>query len=93
MTTTGSKQPRAKASPGRGKTTKTTKAPRKTATRKGAKRKTPRITPEARYRMIAEAAYLRAEQAGFGGDPVEYWLTAEREIDAMLADQAGGTAQ
>lgn len=35
--------------------------------------------------MIAEAAYLRAEKRGFaGGDPVEDWLTAEREIDKVL---------
>lgn len=34
-----------------------------------------------RYRMIATAAYYRAEHRGFtGGDPVEDWLAAEAEI-------------
>jgi hypothetical protein len=32
--------------------------------------------------MIAEAAYLRAEQRGFsGGDSVADWLAAEKEVD------------
>jgi hypothetical protein len=38
-----------------------------------------------RRQMIAEAAYLRAEQRGFGsGDPLEDWLAAEREVDTQL---------
>jgi hypothetical protein len=42
-------------------------------------------SPEERQRMIAEAAYFRALQRGFsGGDSVEDWLAAEREIDARL---------
>lgn len=37
---------------------------------------------DARHRMIAEAAYYRAERRGFGaGDPVADWLAAEDEID------------
>ncbi len=37
----------------------------------------------ARERLIAERAYLRAEQRGFApGGEVEDWLAAEREIDA-----------
>lgn len=40
------------------------------------------VTPEQRHRMIAEAAYLRAEARGFrGGNPVDDWLQAEAEID------------
>jgi len=32
-------------------------------------------------KQIAESAYYRAQQRGFaGGNPVEDWLTAEREI-------------
>ncbi|MDH5649010.1 MAG: DUF2934 domain-containing protein [Gammaproteobacteria bacterium] len=32
-------------------------------------------------RMIAEAAYFRAQARGFnGGDPVEDWLAAEQEV-------------
>lgn len=39
-------------------------------------------TAEERHRMIAEAAYFRAEARGFrGGDPLEDWLLAEAEID------------
>lgn len=39
---------------------------------------------EERHRMIAEAAYFRAEARGFrGGDPVEDWLQAEAEIDRL----------
>src|SRR5690606_26298436 len=42
-------------------------------------------SPEERRRMIAEAAYYKALNRGFqGGDPVEDWLAAEREIDAMF---------
>jgi hypothetical protein len=45
------------------------------------------VTPEQRWRMIAEAAYLRAERRGFvGGDPVEDWLQAEAEISTLLAE-------
>lgn len=44
------------------------------------------VTPEERWRMVAEAAYLRAEKRGFsGGNPTDDWLAAEVEIDAILA--------
>lgn len=43
-----------------------------------------------REKMIADAAYFRAEQRGFsGGDPLNDWLEAESEIDARL-QQSGG---
>ncbi|TAM46633.1 MAG: DUF2934 domain-containing protein [Gammaproteobacteria bacterium] len=43
------------------------------------------VSPEERWRMIAEAAYFRALQRGFsGGDSVEDWLVAEREVDERL---------
>jgi hypothetical protein len=45
---------------------------------------TPQISGDERRRMIADAAYRRAERAGFAGDPLADWLTAEREIDAAL---------
>lgn len=36
-------------------------------------------------RMIAEAAYFRALKRGFnGGDPLDDWLAAEREISQGL---------
>jgi len=44
-----------------------------------------KITPEARYALIAEAAYLRAEQRGFApGLETEDWLAAEAEVEALL---------
>jgi hypothetical protein len=53
------------------------------------------ITPEERYRMIAEAAYFRAEKRGFvGGDMAEDWLQAETETERLLqqrqAPEKGG---
>ena len=38
-----------------------------------------------RRRLIAEAAYFRALERGFaGGDPVQDWLEAEREVMQRL---------
>ncbi len=46
---------------------------------------TARVAAEERWRLIAEVAYLRAEQRGFErGDPINDWLEAEREVDARL---------
>lgn len=45
------------------------------------------IPAEERYKMIAEAAYLRAKQRDFAGDPIEHWLAAETEIDERLKSQ------
>ncbi len=43
------------------------------------------VTPEVRYRMIAERAYLKAERRGFqGGSSEQDWYEAEREVDAMI---------
>ena len=43
------------------------------------------VTPEQRYRMVAEAAYHHAEKRGFvGGDPLNDWLLAEMEVDKLL---------
>ena len=44
------------------------------------------ITTDQRRDMIATLAYLRAERQGFTTDPVQDWLTAEAEVDAMLAE-------
>jgi hypothetical protein len=47
-----------------------------------------RPSPEERRRMIAEAAYFRAKKRGFvGGDPVEDWTAAEREVDKVLGTE------
>lgn len=49
----------------------------------------PPVSTEERERMIALAAYLRAEQRGFvGGDPMQDWLAAEIEIDTMLSQSS-----
>ena len=47
----------------------------------------PAITGEERHRLIAEAAYLRAEAQGFGSDQHGDWLAAEAEVDARLLQQ------
>jgi hypothetical protein len=42
------------------------------------------VQAERRYRMIAEAAYYRAERRRFqNGNPIQDWLEAEREIDQV----------
>ncbi len=41
--------------------------------------------PDERQRMIAEAAYLIAEQRNFQGDlAFDDWLQAEMEVDALF---------
>ena len=43
------------------------------------------VAPEERYKMIAAAAYSRAERRGFSiGHALDDWIAAEKEIDAML---------
>ncbi|MCX7960080.1 MAG: DUF2934 domain-containing protein [Burkholderiales bacterium] len=43
------------------------------------------ISAEERERMIARAAYFRAEKRGFApGRELEDWLAAEAEVDAAL---------
>jgi hypothetical protein len=52
------------------------------------------VTAEARRALIAESAYLRAEQRGFApGHETEDWLAAEVEVDALLKVGHGGSAQ
>jgi hypothetical protein len=51
------------------------------------------IAGEDRYRLIAEAAYYRAEQRGFApGAELDDWLAAEVEVDTLLADAGGPRA-
>lgn len=46
------------------------------------------ISAEERRRMVAEAAYFRAQRRGFrGGDPDRDWIEAEVEIDALLLNR------
>lgn len=59
-------------------------APKKAAAAKPSAKKA-EVSPEARYRMIQDAAYYIAEKHGFTGDNHAFWLQAEQEIDARLA--------
>jgi len=45
------------------------------------------VTAEQRYRMVAEAAYYRAESNHFMSDPVRDWIEAEGDIAALLNDK------
>ena len=43
------------------------------------------ITPEDRWKMIAIAAYHKAEARGFApGNEVQHWLDAEEEVDNLI---------
>jgi hypothetical protein len=74
------------------KTEKVTARTKKPSRGKGtAKRRKQSATPpkttsaEVRQRMIAEAAYFKAESRGFaGGDPELDWHEAETEVDTIL---------
>lgn len=43
------------------------------------------VSAEQRYRMVAEAAYYRAESNQFMSDPVRDWIEAESDIAALLS--------
>ena len=43
-----------------------------------------RVSPEERHRMIAEAAYFRAQQRTGPASPEQDWLEAEAEVDTLL---------
>lgn len=66
--------------PGKAADVKPSKAAKAAPTR--AKKLT--VMPDERHAMIAEAAYYRAEQRGFTGDPHMDWVEAEAEVDKML---------
>jgi hypothetical protein len=52
------------------------------------------VSDEMRRAMIAEAAYLRAEQRGFvSGYELDDWLLAERDVDALLSAHHGAAPQ
>jgi len=51
----------------------------------------PGVDAAERQRLIAEAAYLMAEQRGFSqGDPAQDWLSAEEEVNRMLMSGDSG---
>ena len=43
------------------------------------------VSDEQRYRMVAEAAYYRAESNQFKSDPLRDWIEAEKDINALLS--------
>ena len=48
------------------------------------------VSADERRRLIAEAAYFKAEARGFAaGGEVDDWIAAEAEIDALLAARQG----
>ncbi len=80
----------------RGKTSVTEKPPKAVAKTRKPRTSTAisAVSQERRREMIAEAAYLRAEQRGFAqGDAQEDWLAAEREVDMLLGGQATSVTQ
>lgn len=47
------------------------------------------ITADARQHYVAEAAYFIAKREGFpSGRELEHWLSAEAEIERLLASKA-----
>jgi len=65
---------------------------RRTAPTKPVEGSGTQVTPEQRYRMVAEAAYFHAERRGFvGGDPGLDWAEAEAEIERLLQSPWPGT--
>lgn len=89
--TAAAAKPAAKAAPKKAAPVKKAAAPKAATARKPAAKagnggaSKVRVTPEQRYRMIAEAAYYQAEKRGFvGGDCAQDWLDAEAEIDSLL---------
>ena len=75
-------------------TKKTAVSAKKTATRKATKKSTSPskpgtssidITPEERWKMIAVAAYHKAEKRGFApGHELQDWAETEKEIDTLV---------
>lgn len=64
-------------------------SPRTTATRSARSvvntaQSTLHLTPEQRHQWICTAAYYMAEHSGFQGNPVEFWLCAEAQVDGQL---------
>ena len=69
-------------------------APRKrTIAPKAPKAAAVTVTPEERLKMIEQAAYFRAEKAGFSGDSHAHWLAAEAEVTALLKAQGKKAAK
>jgi len=67
------------------KVTKKAASTRKTPTKKATTPSSLDITPEERWKMVAVAAYHKAEQRNFApGHELEDWTESEKEIDKFL---------
>jgi len=72
------------------KTGRSNKAATTKTTKKSTKPTKPDISliensPEERWKVIAVAAYHKAEKRGFApGDELQDWVEAEKEIDTLL---------
>lgn len=80
----------AKSKPSTAKKTtvaKKTATAKKTSAAKPAAKKTKANTADLgqRYRTIEVAAYYIAENDGFTGSPVDYWIAAETQINKLLS--------
>lgn len=64
---------------------KTPKTVKKTTTTKNRATKKRTVSAEERYKMTEVAAYYIAEQHHFQGNPTDFWITAEAEVNASLA--------
>lgn len=74
-------------------TTSRKPSPKGPATAPAAKPAT-QVTAEQRWRMIADAAFYRAERRGFApGGEVNDWLEAEAEIEVLLAGPNSGNSK
>lgn len=52
------------------------------------------VSPEQRWKLIADAAFFKAENRGFApGGEVADWLAAEMEVDALLRGKAKKSAK
>jgi hypothetical protein len=78
------------ATTNRKKAGRTNKAATTNTTKKSTKPTKPDIaliecSPEERWKVIAVAAYHKAEKRGFApGDELQDWVDAEKEIDSLL---------
>lgn len=77
-----------------GKTSARSHKPAPKGHKTAAAKPTSQVTAEQRWRMIADAAFYRAERRGFTpGGEVNDWLEAEAEIEVLLASPKGGNSK
>ncbi len=67
------------------KTVKKTAATKKTSTTRKRATKKRTVSAEERYKMTEVAAYFIAENHNFQGNPTDFWIAAEAEVNEKLA--------